>query len=95
MRELQNNLALLLTTTTKQTSTTSKSKCAYATIQYLGYDRFDYGARGEMMAVVTTGSHLKVPSRTTDILGDPILIQNEIGVFHKGLADNIGQSQLP
>ena len=95
MGELQNSLALLLAATNKQTSTSSESKPTYTASQQSGYDRFEYGAHGEMMAAATTRSQLNIPSRPIDISRDSTLIQNESSTRHKGPADNIGQSRLP
>ena len=95
MGELQNSLALLLAATTKQAPATSESKSAHSASKQPGYDRFEYGAQGELMAAATTRSQLKTPSQASDILRDPVLVDNERGARHQGPADNIGQSRLP
>ena len=63
-------------------------------MQPLGFDRFEYGALGEMMVSVATRSLLKTPSETLKSVRGQVA-HDEPNARHQGPADNIGQSRLP
>ena len=95
MGELQNSLGLLLAASSKTSSAPSSSMSACtSSLQPLGYDRFEYGALGEMMVSVATRSQLKTPSETLNSVRDQVA-HDEPNARHKGPANNIGQSRLP